>query len=101
MSIYTLSKRSPLVYIKRVEERRAERHRLNHHHQPSLVNRQAELNEKPMVKVCNERLPNALHSAILKEWKRGSPLNLHPLLSLVAFIHGELRVALLPGTVLL
>ena len=51
MSIYTLCKALALVYIKRVEERRAEHHRLNHHHKPHLVNRKAELNSEPMLRV--------------------------------------------------
>ena len=53
IGIYTLSKARALVYIIRVEERRAEPHRLNHHHKPSLVHRKPERNRNQLNKWHN------------------------------------------------
>jgi hypothetical protein len=69
MSINTLVETHTLVYIKRVEERELPRrltHSLLNH---SLVNRQAELNEKPAKEVAHHHLQSTIHSCILREWR--------------------------------
>jgi hypothetical protein len=63
----SLDKTGALVYIRRVEERRAERHRLNHLSPRNLVNRQAELKRYNIVKSASHHLTKPIHSAILGE----------------------------------